>query len=376
MRMWIIILGLTLICAFFGILFLIAEVRKFSFAIKLTETKGKKFATLICALITIAVYAALYFIFGEMNAIIIYIVLAILWLICEGVFLLAQKITKKKPKRYYVGVVALLLATVYFSVGYYHAHHIVETDYNIRANDIGVNGSDTAGKREPLKIVQFADAHVGTTMNGDEFAEYMRRIDSLNPDMVLITGDLIDNASYRPDLEKACRALGEIHSKYGVYYVYGNHDKGYAGSEQRGYTPEEFKEMLTDNKVTVLEDEVVNIGDDYVLIGRMDKSEGGRKDISELMQETDTGRYSIVMDHQPSDYDCEAEAGCNLVLSGHTHGGQLIPITYVGEWIGANDATYGYERRKNTDFIVTSGLGDWEISFKTGCVSEYVVLSL
>ena len=53
-------------------------------------------------------------------------------------------------------------------------------------------------------------------------------------------------------------------------------------------------------------------------------------------------------------------------------GGQLIPITKVGEWIGANDATYGYERRGDTDFIVTSGISAWSILFKTGCKSEYV----
>ncbi len=86
--------------------------------------------------------------------------------------------------------------------------------------------------------------------------------------------------------------------------------------------------------------------------------------------------YTIVMDHQPSDYDAQADSGVDLVLSGHTHGGQLIPITYAGEWMGVNCATYGLERRKDTDFIVTSGIGDWAIGFKTGCKAEYVVIDI
>ena len=77
-----------------------------------------------------------------------------------------------------------------------------------------------------------------------------------------------------------------------------------------------------------------------------------------------------------NDYDAEAEAGADLVLSGHTHGGQMLPINRIGEWIGANDFTYGYERIDSTDFIVTSGISDWAIDFKTGCRSEYVVIEI
>ena len=82
------------------------------------------------------------------------------------------------------------------------------------------------------------------------------------------------------------------------------------------------------------------------------------------------------MAHQPNDYEKEAKARVDLVLSGHTPGGQLFPLNKVGEWIGANDKTYGIERRGQTNFVVTSGLSDWAIRFKTGTKSELVVIDV
>ncbi len=66
----------------------------------------------------------------------------------------------------------------------------------------------------------------------------------------------------------------------------------------------------------------------------------------------------------------------DLVLSGHTHGGQMIPFNRMGEWLGLDDKIYGMEKRGDTSFIVTSGISDWAIKFKTGCKSEYVVIDV
>ena len=98
--------------------------------------------------------------------------------------------------------------------------------------------------------------------------------------------------------------------------------------------------------------------------------------MEELVSGLDKNKFIIVMDHQPNDYEKEAKARVDLVLSGHTHGGQLFPLNKVGEWIGANDKTYGIERRGQTNFVVTSGLSDWAIRFKTGTKSELVVIDI
>ena len=82
------------------------------------------------------------------------------------------------------------------------------------------------------------------------------------------------------------------------------------------------------------------------------------------------------MDHQPCDYQAQENAGVDLVLSGHTHGGQLIPIGLINPLVSENDKVYGHEKRGDTNFIVSSGISDWEVLFKTGCRSEYVVIEV
>ena len=100
--------------------------------------------------------------------------------------------------------------------------------------------------------------------------------------------------------------------------------------------------------------------------------------MQELTADLDPDKFSIVLDHQPADYEAQKEAGVDLVLSGHTHGGQLFPLMNIEDTFNLtpDDKIYGYEKRDNTNFIVTSGISDWAIKFKTGCKSEYLLIDI
>ena len=129
--------------------------------------------------------------------------------------------------------------------------------------------------------------------------------------------------------------------------------------------------------VRILEDDVVSVGDNICVIGRRDRSDPeGRLDMRALTAAADKSKFTIVLDHQPGDYDDEAESGVDLVLSGHTHGGHIYPMGYIGTLTGENDGIYGMQHMEDTDFIITSGISGWEIPFKTGAVSEYVVIDV
>ena len=196
-----------------------------------------------------------------------------------------------------------------------------------------------------------------------------------SPDIVLIVGDYVDDGTKRSEMVKACEILGRLDPKYGVWYVFGNHDRGYNRGGEEDFSGDDLVNELKKNHVHVLDDKAELVDDRFYVAGRED-SRKGRMDIHDLVDGLDRDKYIILMDHEPNDYDNEAAADLDLVVSGHTHGGQMFPITYVGEWFDINDGTYGYERRKNTDFIITSGISDWEIQFKTGTVSEYVIINI
>ncbi len=264
------------------------------------------------------------------------------------------------------GWLAILASVLYLGTGYYLCVSVVEKDYNL-SSDKNIS---------PLKIAMIADSHIGTTFDGDGFAKHLETIESQNPDILLIAGDFVDDGTKKIDMEKACRALGKMNLKYGIYYTYGNHDEGYFN--HRDFTADDLENNLIKNGVHILEDQWELIDNNFYLVGRLDKNIDGdtRKSMDELLKDIPNDKYIIVMDHEPNDYEAESNSKADLVVSGHTHGGQMIPIRHVGVLAGANDATYGYERINDTDFIVTSGISDWALKFKTGVRSEYVIINV
>ena len=291
------------------------------------------------------------------NAIVVYIHLIVFILLIKLILLI---IKKKKVSEYIIFACGVLITTIYLSYGYYMAHHVVETNYVVYT-DKNVNA---------FRIVQLSDSHIGTTFNGEELLNYVKEINKLNPDIVAITGDLIDDSTKDEDIVSATKSLGKLNAKYGVYFVYGNHDKGYFSSKL-GI----LSDNLQENNVMILEDASTEINN-IIVMGRRDAGNKDRIEATELTKELDKNKYIIMLDHQPTDYDNEVEAGADLVLSGHTHGGQLFPLGQFGLLLGANDMLYGMKKIDNTAFVVNSGISDWAIKFKTGTKSEYVVIDV
>jgi hypothetical protein len=94
------------------------------------------------------------------------------------------------------------------------------------------------------------------------------------------------------------------------------------------------------------------------------------------MTNINQSKYVITLDHQPNDYNNEKDSKMDLVISGHTHGGQIFPLQIIDKIFGANNQIYGVEKRENTTFIVSSGISDWAVKFKTGTKAEYVVIDI
>ncbi len=362
---WIIVLAATAATCVFGIVYMIWAIGKFQGIEKISKGNKKIRLTISFGIIA-AFFLILCFTMSMVNAVVIF-VYAVMFRLLFGLAGICIKRFYKEEFRFYLqGWLTVIACLVYFGIGYYLCNNVWITEYNLNTDkDIG-----------ELDVMMFADSHLGATFDGEGFERIINKMMDESPDIVLLPGDFVDDGTTREDMIKACEVLGNIETKYGVWFSYGNHDRGYYGSDYRGFSEQELVDELEKNHVHILKDEAELVGDRFYLIGRDDAYVEGRTEISELMDETDGKRYTIVLDHQPTDYDNEASAKADLVLSGHTHGGQLFPFTYVGEWMGVNDRTYGYERRDSTDFIVTSGISDWEIKFKTGTKSECVMIHI
>ena len=370
MTMWIIIMW-TIIALLGASLVYIGIRIPNLFSIDALAEWGKFKQFSLGLLMTLAVAGVITLCIDFVNAIVCVLYLAMIWAASDFVFWIIQKMSNVTFEHYYAGWTALGLTVLSLTIGWYLGHGVWQTDYNI-----------TTSKEMPdLKVAMFADSHLGTTFDAKGFAKHLKTIESQNPDIVVVVGDYVDDSTTKEQMIEASRALGQMKTKYGVYFVSGNHDKAYYGAARRGFSEQDLMEELTKDGVVVLRDEAVLVNDTFYVIGRKDFSEvnekgGKRQSMEELTANLDKSKYMITLDHQPVEYDKDADAEIDLVLSGHTHCGQLFPFNQVGKWIKANDSVYGYERRNKTDFIVTSGISSWAIKFKTGTKSEYVIVNI
>ena len=326
--------------------------------------KNKKASKIL--LLFIFIITLIFVIFDTINTLLVFVSLFLFLLIYDFIIGIINIIRKKDINNSISFILAIITTCIYLIYGYYLAHHVVETDYIIETNkDIGV---------DKFRIVQVTDSHIGSTMDGVDFYKYMKDINKLNPDIVVMTGDFVDDDTKLKDMIKSCEGLGLLDTKYGVYFIYGNHDKAYFN--YRNFDDKRLRKELKKNNVIILEDDVRLITDNIYLVGRQDSQEKDRLSAEELSSNLDKSKYIIGLDHKPTDYGNLVNAGFDLVLSGHTHGGQLWPVGQLSVFMGINDNNYGLKTIDEANFIVSSGIGDWTIKFKMGTISEYVVIDL
>lgn len=223
----------------------------------------------------------------------------------------------------------------------------------------------TTGKQlqRPLRIVMLSDLHIGYHNRRAELERWVATINRERPDMVLMAGDLIDQ-SMRPLIEEdMAAALRRIEAP--VYACMGNHENL--------SDPEAATRFYADAHITLLRDSVAMVGG-VTIIGREDRSRVGRKSLAELVKGIDRNRYTIVLDHQPYHLERAEQAGVDFQLSGHTHRGQIWPISWITDAV--YECSYGEWQRGRTRYYVSSGLGIWGGRYRIGTCSEYVVATL
>ena len=217
--------------------------------------------------------------------------------------------------------------------------------------------------QRPLRLVMMSDLHLGYHNPRRELSRWVDLVNSEHPDLVLIAGDIID-MSMRPLLEEnVAEEFRRIQAP--VYACLGNHEY-YSGSA-------EAQQFYRDANIRLLRDTCAVVGD-LCLIGRDDRTNPHRKSMGALARQADHSKYTIVLDHQPYHLEQAERAGIDFQLSGHTHHGQVWPISWITDAI--YECAFGEHQRGQTRYYVSSGLGIWGGKYRIGTRSEYVVATI
>ncbi len=222
-----------------------------------------------------------------------------------------------------------------------------------------------------LRIVAASDIHLGTVIGRGRFDRIVEQINALEPDVILLPGDIVDEDLAPVIRENLGDRLRALRSRLGTFAVTGNHE--YIGGV------EEAVAYLREHGVIVLRDEAHALPVGVILVGREDRSvvqmaHGTRKSVRDLLAGLDMARPVILMDHQPFHLEEAEQAGVDLQLSGHTHHGQLWPLNYITGAI--YEVSKGYKKKGNTHIIVSGGVGSWGPPVRTGNRPEIIDLHL
>jgi predicted MPP superfamily phosphohydrolase len=220
------------------------------------------------------------------------------------------------------------IGTVIIVVGIIIYGHI--NFLNTRTLTLEITLPKKDSKLDTLNIVAASDIHLGTIVGKKQLDKFVQMANSLNPDIILLPGDIFDEDIGPIIKNKLGDDLQKLNAKYGVYAVTGNHE--YIGGVESAV------DYMEKHGINVLRDEAVLIDSGFYLVGREDRSIGQfanqkRIELSEITKNINKNFPAILLDHQPFQLNLTRENGIDLQLSGHTHHGQLWPLNYITSMI-------------------------------------------
>ncbi|MGB9338173.1 MAG: metallophosphoesterase [Polyangiales bacterium] len=242
----------------------------------------------------------------------------------------------------------------------------------VEVKRVAVRLKKLPGSLSGLRLVQLSDMHVGLTIGRDFVEDVVRKVNALEPDIVAITGDLIDGSV--ADLGPAVAPLGEIRAKLGTYFVTGNHEY-YSGADS-------WLAFLQSIGIKALRNERVELtvnGETMHLAGVDDWTahqfgNGHGSDMERAMQGRDASKPVVLLAHQPVHFDEARAHGVDLQISGHTHGGQIFPFGFLTRL--AQPFVSGLHRRGDSQIYVSSGTGYWGPPMRIAAPAEITLIEL
>ncbi|MFH1404152.1 MAG: metallophosphoesterase [Candidatus Altiarchaeota archaeon] len=224
--------------------------------------------------------------------------------------------------------------------------------YTLRVSEFTVRDPQIPYGFDGKTIAFISDLHCGSFVSEDRLADIVSQVNSLNPDMILLGGDYTTRGSH--NIQPCISELNALKAPLGVYGVLGNHDN-WAGKQQTVRSLEEAGVTLLDNHAVWVES-----GDYKIRVGGVGDEWTDRQDLSKTLITTTPEDYVILLTHNPQYADKQESHQANLILSGHTHGGQILPVRLMAPYMPSRlrqTRVSGFYDEGSRKIIVTNGIG-------------------
>jgi uncharacterized protein len=260
----------------------------------------------------------------------------------------------------WAGSTFLVVFAILFLYGTYNAYSPVIRIYSVTI-------PKQTNQLSKLRIAMASDMHFGHLSGLSHLKRLVKGMNNIQPDIILLPGDIIDDDP-KPFIQKKMGdAMSQLTAPLGIYGVLGNH-------EYYGRAIPEFVKEMERIGIKILQDELIEVKDSFWLVGRKDKTDSQRKQIDHLLSDVTLDKPVIMMDHQPAEIKQAEKFGVDLLLSGHTHRGQMAPNHLVTKKIF--DLDWGYQQFNQLHAIVSSGFGFWGPPIRIGSRSEIVQIEV
>ncbi len=246
---------------------------------------------------------------------------------------------------------------------------------SVAVKKITVRLSRLPASFEGFRIVQISDVHIGSQINGKWLQKVVDKINALNPDLIVITGDLVDGSVEK--LHQQVAPLAQLYARHGTYFVTGNHEY-YSGVDA-------WCRHISQLGITVLRNERVTIcsgaaQESFELAGVDDWGSRhfakGGPDLNKALSGRDPTKVVILLAHQPAAIHEAVQCGVDLQLSGHTHAGQIWPFTYLVSLQQPYSKGLHRTSDSETQIYVSSGTGFWGPPMRLGTDAEITQITL
>lgn len=315
--------------------------------------------------IALVVLLSLSMFLGQIGALSWFTYAGYAWMVIVGyslvllpLFNLLSYILKKKGI-FWMGISYFAFFLFVFVYGSYNAWSPVVREYEVTV--------DKESKTGDLKVLLVSDLHLSEIVGEDHLARLVKKVEEIEPDIVMIAGDVINDNIDAYMEEDMGQTMKKITAPLGVYAIPGNHD--YYGDDL-----EKMVKEMDKAGIKVLMDETVTVADSFYVSGRNDLTDEYRVAVSELVKGLDRSKPLFMMDHTPVELDEGKENGVDIMLSGHTHRGQLAPANLITSLIYEND--WGHLQKGDFHSFVSSGFGTWGPPLRIGSRSEVMVIDV